>query len=209
MVKDPEVIENGCHVGMVLAVNPLPDVERLSERGLGTVVFHEVPVQLSLVAQGDGRGHVPFAEELFLKKGRSFEIAHGRCEILASKRQPAQVIEGEHHSGRFPAGISCLNGERPFEQGLGRVESALVQIETSLIVEGTGHFEMAGAHPHDIGTIVDRAGVAIRAGHHCAQPVMERFGVSATARASFALYNTRAEIDALADALERVREIFA
>ena len=69
-------------------------------------------------------------------------------------------------------------------------------------------FEMAGAHPHDIGTIVDRAGVAIRAGHHCAQPVMERFGVSATARASFALYNTRAEIDALAESLDRVKEIF-
>ena len=69
-------------------------------------------------------------------------------------------------------------------------------------------FEMEGAHPHDIGTIVDRAGVAIRAGHHCAQPVMERFGVSATARASFAVYNTREEIDVMADALERVKEIF-
>ena len=69
-------------------------------------------------------------------------------------------------------------------------------------------FELDGTHPHDIGTIVDRAGVAIRTGHHCAQPVMERFGVSSTARASFAAYNTREEIDVFAEALLRVKEIF-
>jgi cysteine desulfurase/selenocysteine lyase len=70
-------------------------------------------------------------------------------------------------------------------------------------------FVMDGIHPHDIGTIVDREGVAIRTGHHCAQPVMERFGVPATARASLALYNTREELDALGRALERVRAVFA
>jgi cysteine desulfurase/selenocysteine lyase len=68
-------------------------------------------------------------------------------------------------------------------------------------------FVMGGVHPHDIGTIVDREGVAIRTGHHCAQPVMERFGVPATARASLAMYNTRGEIDTLASALERVRQL--
>ena len=62
-------------------------------------------------------------------------------------------------------------------------------------------------HPHDIGTIVDREGVAIRTGHHCAQPVMERFGVPATARASLAMYNTREEIDALVHALGKVRDV--
>ena len=70
-------------------------------------------------------------------------------------------------------------------------------------------FVMDGVHPHDIGTIVDREGVAIRTGHHCAQPVMERFGVPATARASLAMYNTRDEIDALVRALRKVREVFA
>ncbi|MCU0837633.1 MAG: cysteine desulfurase [Rhodospirillales bacterium] len=69
-------------------------------------------------------------------------------------------------------------------------------------------FVMDGVHPHDIGTIVDQYGVAIRAGHHCAQPVMDRFGVAATARASFALYNTMAEVDALTEALAAVRELF-
>jgi cysteine desulfurase / selenocysteine lyase len=69
-------------------------------------------------------------------------------------------------------------------------------------------FVMEGVHPHDIGTIVDREGVAIRTGHHCAQPVMERFGVAATARASLAMYNTREEIDTLVQALHRVRDVF-
>jgi cysteine desulfurase/selenocysteine lyase len=69
-------------------------------------------------------------------------------------------------------------------------------------------FVMEGVHPHDVGTIVDREGVAVRAGHHCAQPLMERFGVPATIRASFALYNTREDVDQLVRALQRVREMF-
>jgi cysteine desulfurase/selenocysteine lyase len=69
-------------------------------------------------------------------------------------------------------------------------------------------FTLASAHPHDIGTILDRAGIAIRAGHHCAQPLMDRLGVPATARASFGLYNTTEEVDALAQALAMVCEFF-
>ena len=69
-------------------------------------------------------------------------------------------------------------------------------------------FTMDHVHPHDVSTILDRAGVAVRAGHHCAQPLMERLGVPATARASFGLYNRRGEVDALVAALEQVREIF-
>jgi cysteine desulfurase/selenocysteine lyase len=64
-------------------------------------------------------------------------------------------------------------------------------------------------HPHDIGTILDQEGIAVRAGHHCAQPVMQRFKVPATARASFAFYNTREEVDALARTIEKVIEIFS
>jgi cysteine desulfurase/selenocysteine lyase len=69
-------------------------------------------------------------------------------------------------------------------------------------------FVIEGVHAHDIGTILDFDGIAIRAGHHCAQPVMQCFGVAATARASFAVYNTRAEIDVLVDALSKVKEVF-
>ncbi len=70
-------------------------------------------------------------------------------------------------------------------------------------------FTMDGLHPHDISTIVDRSGVALRAGHHCAQPLMERLGVTATCRASFAMYSTRAEVDALAEALIKAHDFFA
>jgi cysteine desulfurase / selenocysteine lyase len=70
-------------------------------------------------------------------------------------------------------------------------------------------FVMDGIHPHDIGTILDEEGIAIRTGHHCAQPVMDRFGVPATARASLGLYNTREEIDSLVKGIERVREVLA
>lgn len=70
-------------------------------------------------------------------------------------------------------------------------------------------FTVEGLHPHDISTLIDRSGVAVRAGHHCAQPLMERLGQTATCRASFAMYNTRAEVDALADALVRAHELFA
>ena len=70
-------------------------------------------------------------------------------------------------------------------------------------------FMIDGVHPHDVGTIFDQQGVAIRTGHHCAQPVMQFFGIPATARASFAFYNTMEEIDALVDAIKKVQELFA
>ena len=70
-------------------------------------------------------------------------------------------------------------------------------------------FVMEGVHPHDIGTIVDREGVAIRTGHHCAQPVMDRYGIPATARASFAMYNTLDEVDALVAALHKAHALLA
>ena len=70
-------------------------------------------------------------------------------------------------------------------------------------------FMIDGVHPHDVGTIFDQQGVAIRTGHHCAQPVMQFFGIPATARASFAFYNTMEEVDALVDAIQKVQELFA
>jgi cysteine desulfurase / selenocysteine lyase len=70
-------------------------------------------------------------------------------------------------------------------------------------------FSMQGLHPHDISTIIDRSGVAVRAGHHCAQPLMDRLGVTATCRASFGMYNTKGEVDALAEALIKAYDFFA
>jgi len=74
---------------------------------------------------------------------------------------------------------------------------------------GVLSFTLENIHPHDIGTILDREGIAIRTGHHCSQPVMKRFGVDSTARASFAMYNTKQEVDALVRGIEKVREVFA
>ena len=101
------------------------------------------------------------------------------------------------------------------EQGLlAYATAALRGIDGLRIIGSAQHktgilsFVMDGVHPHDIGTILDRQGVAIRTGHHCAMPLMERFGLSATARASFALYNNTAEVDKLVAAIDQVKEVF-
>jgi cysteine desulfurase/selenocysteine lyase len=101
-------------------------------------------------------------------------------------------------------------------------EDSLLEYATERLLEvpGTGiigtarektavlSFTLAGVHPHDVGTVLDQEGVAVRTGHHCAQPVMQHFGVAATTRASFAIYNTRDEVDRMIAALHRVNEIF-
>jgi cysteine desulfurase/selenocysteine lyase len=70
-------------------------------------------------------------------------------------------------------------------------------------------FNLAGIHPHDVGTVLDQHGVAVRVGHHCAQPLMDRLGVAGTVRASLGVYNDRDDIDALATAVEACREMFS
>ena len=92
------------------------------------------------------------------------------------------------------AALETLNGVRVF----GPEDSA-----------GILSFEVEGVHPHDVGTILDEAGVAIRAGHHCAQPLMRHLGVEATARASFGIYSDQSDVDALVRGIQRVRKIFA
>jgi cysteine desulfurase/selenocysteine lyase len=73
---------------------------------------------------------------------------------------------------------------------------------------GVLSFVLKGIHPHDAGTVLDRLGIAVRTGHHCAQPVMQRFDVPATTRASLAFYNTEADVDALTAGIRRVQELF-
>ena len=87
--------------------------------------------------------------------------------------------------------------------------SSLKIIGTAQEKSGILSFVMDGIHPHDIGTILDAEGIAIRTGHHCAQPLMDRFGVPATSRASLAFYNTKEDLDALAQAIDRVIEVFS
>jgi cysteine desulfurase/selenocysteine lyase len=91
---------------------------------------------------------------------------------------------------------------------VGRLEGVRL-IGTAAEKAGVLSFLLEDAHPHDIGTILDQEGIAVRTGHHCAQPVMDRFGIPATVRASFAVYNTKAEVDALVRGIRKVREVFA
>lgn len=94
------------------------------------------------------------------------------------------------------------------DQQAGQI-SDLISVGTAAEKASIFSFVLNNIHPHDIGTILDSEGIAIRAGHHCAMPVMERFKLSATARASFAFYNTKSEIDALFQAIEKCKGIFA
>jgi cysteine desulfurase/selenocysteine lyase len=105
---------------------------------------------------------------------------------------------------------------RAHESELGKYAHDRLREINSLRIIGTARdkgaivsFEMKGAHPHDVATIIDRAGVAVRAGTHCVMPLLARFGVAATCRASFALYNTKSEVDRLAEALVKAQEFFA
>jgi cysteine desulfurase/selenocysteine lyase len=101
------------------------------------------------------------------------------------------------------------------EQSLLDYATAAAQALPGLRIIGTAphkagilSFVMDGIHPHDLGTILDTEGVAIRAGHHCAMPLMTRFGIPGTARASLALYNTREDVDALISALLKAQKLF-
>ena len=93
-------------------------------------------------------------------------------------------------------------------EGVGSIPGVQL-VGTAKDKTGVLSFTMEGIHPHDIGTILDQEGIAVRTGHHCAQPIMQRFGIPATARASFALYNTKQEVDALVAGIQKVREVFA
>ncbi len=90
-----------------------------------------------------------------------------------------------------------------------RTVPGLKLIGTAKEKAGVLSFVMDDIHPHDIGTVLDQEGIAIRTGHHCAQPVMQRFGIPATARASLAMYNTRGELDALVSGIHKLKEVFA
>ena len=128
-----------------------------------------------------------------------------------------------HISGIIALGsaIDYLNGigfEAIAEHEHGLLEYATERLTemNSIEIVGTApekaailSFNIQDVHPHDVGTILDHDGIAVRTGHHCAQPVMDRFDVAATVRASFGLYNTKSEVDALVEGIKRVQEMFA
>jgi cysteine desulfurase/selenocysteine lyase len=110
---------------------------------------------------------------------------------------------GRERIAAHEAGLTAYAQERL------RAMNSVRLIGTARDKGGVIAFEMKGAHAHDIATVIDRQGVAVRAGTHCAMPLLNRFGVTSTCRASFGLYNTRAEVDALAEALAKAEMLFA
>ncbi len=144
-------------------------------------------------------------------KGTTFKNAPGRFE--AGTPAIAEVVG----LGSAIEYVSTIGLSRIAEYENELLEYATSQLSkiNSLRIIGTApnkasiiSFVMENAHPHDIGTILDGSGIAVRAGHHCAQPLMDRLGVPATTRASFAFYNTFAEVDALVAGIKKVQEIF-
>ena len=147
---------------------------------------------------------VTFEETTYQSTPHRFEAGTPAIVEAIGMGAAVDYIEGVGHDAiaAHEAGILAYATERISEVPALRIIGQAK--EKASIVS----FVMDDAHAHDIGTIIDRSGVAVRAGHHCAQPLMARFGVPATARASFGIYNTREEVDVLVDALVKVREIF-
>ncbi|MCX5479725.1 cysteine desulfurase [Kaistia geumhonensis] len=131
-------------------------------------------------------GTPPIVEAIGLGASLDYIDALGREAIAAHE---ADLAAYAHER------LSAINSLRIY--GTARGKGAIVA------------FDMAGAHPHDIATVLDHEGIAVRAGTHCAQPLLQRFGVTATCRASFGLYNTRGEVDRLAEALLKAQRLFS
>ena len=173
----------------------------------------------------------PLAQIIELAHGKGVPVLVDGAQAMPHKPVDVRSLECDFfafsgHKMFGPTGIGGLFGRRdllrempPYQGGGEMIRSVSFEgsqyAEPPARVEGQAKekasvlsFVVEGVHAHDIGTILDREGVAIRAGHHCAQPVMKRYGVAATARASFALYNTCQEAERLAAAIARVREVF-
>ena len=131
-------------------------------------------------------GTPPIVESVGLAAALDYMIHHGREQIAAHEADLLAYANDQ---------LDRLNWLTIFGRAPGK--------------GGIISFTMDGLHPHDISMVVDRSGVAIRAGHHCAQPLMERFGVPAMCRASFGMYNTREDVDVLVKALEKAHDLFA
>ena len=153
---------------------------------------------------GDMIASVTFAETIYKEPPYRFEAG----------TPPITEVIGLGAAIEYVSTIGMARIERHEHDILTYATAKLAQMDGVRIIgnarlkSGILSFVMDDAHPHDIGTILDRQGIAIRAGHHCAQPLMEHLGLGATARASFGLYTTRADIDTLVTGITKVQEIF-
>ena len=154
---------------------------------------------------GDMIRSVTFEKTTYAGLPNKFEAG---TPAIASQIGLGAAIDYLNGIGREPAMAYEEELLRYATERLSAIEGVRI-IGTARQKTGVLSFVIEGVHPHDIGTILDQEGIAVRAGHHCAQPVMQHFKVPATARASFAFYNTKEEVEALARTIEKVIEIFS
>ncbi len=172
---------------------------------------------------------VLYGREALLERMPPYQGGGGMIETVTIERSTWAPLPAKFEAGTpmiaqaigLGAALDYVNGIG--REAIARWEQQLLDHATELLSDipgcrivgtapdkaGVLSFVLEDVHPHDIGTILDAEGIAIRAGHHCAQPLMRHFGLAATARASFALYNTKAEVDALAVGLRNVSRMFA
>ena len=153
---------------------------------------------------GDMIASVTFEKTTYNRLPHKFEAGTPHIAGVIGLGAAIDYLEGIDAAGRMAHEDDLLKYATEKITALPRVRLIGTAREKTSVLS----FVVDGVHPHDIGTILDRDGIAIRAGHHCAQPLMDRFGVPATARASLALYDTLEEIDALAAGIGKVLEIF-
>ena len=153
--------------------------EMIAEVTMDSVTYNDPPHRFEA-------GTPPIVQAIGLGAALDYMDGLGRANIRAHE----ETLRDYAHER-----LSRINSLRIFGQARGK--GAIVA------------FEMKGAHAHDVATVIDRSGVAVRAGTHCAQPLLKRFGVTSTCRASFALYNTKAEVDILAESLIKAAKLFA
>ncbi len=154
---------------------------------------------------GDMIKSVTFEKTTFAELPNKFEAG---TPAIASQIGLGAAIDYLNTIGREQAAVHEHELLRYATERLSAIEGVRI-IGTARDKASVLSFVIDEVHPHDIGTILDQEGIAIRAGHHCAQPVMQRFNIPATARASFAFYNTKEEVDVLANTIEKVIEIFS
>ena len=154
---------------------------------------------------GDMIKTVTFEKTTYADPPNRFEAG---TPAIASQIGLGAAIDYLNSIGREPAAVYEAELLRYATERVSAIEGVRI-IGTAKNKASVLSFVIDDIHPHDIGTILDQEGIAVRAGHHCAQPVMQRFNVPATARASFSFYNTKEEIDVLARTIERVIEIFS
>jgi len=153
---------------------------------------------------GDMISSVTFEKTTYNRLPYKFEAGTPHIAGVIGLGAAIDYLQGIDAAGRIAHEEQLLKYATEKIEALPRVRLIGTAREKTSVLS----FVIDGVHPHDIGTILDREGIAIRAGHHCAQPLMDRFGVPATARASLALYNTREEIDALVAGIRKVLEVF-